>query len=382
MNRRLAIITEIISPYRIPLFNALAKRTDVDLHVIFLAETDPQLRQWDVYKNEIRFSYEVLPCSRRQIGSYNLLLNWGITRALRQAQPDAILCGGYNYPASWQALVWARRQRVPFYLWSESHSEELRKHRPLIEFLKNKFLFRCCGFVVPGRAAKDYLLLRKIQDERIFTAVNAVDNELFAAGAAAARENAASLRKQLDLPARYFLFVGRLVREKGVFELLSAYAKLDASLRSEVGLVFVGDGPVREELEERAASLSPGQIRFPGFIQRDRLPIYYALAEMMVLPTYSDTWALVVNEAMACGLPIILSRPAGCASDLISEGWNGHVIPSQDDVPLQLAMQNLVTHPEVCAKMGANSENRMVQFSPAEWACGISRMLKSVESGQ
>ena len=82
MRRRLVILTEIISPYRIPLFNALAQLAEVDLHVIFLAETDPTLRQWQVYKEEIRFSYQILPSWRKRVGRYNVLLNRGVGRAL------------------------------------------------------------------------------------------------------------------------------------------------------------------------------------------------------------------------------------------------------------------------------------------------------------
>ena len=108
MRRRLVILTEIISPYRIPLFNALARQPEVDLHVIFLAETDPTLRHWQVYKEEIQFSYEVLRSWRKRIGRYNMLLNFGLVQALKEARPDVILCGGYNYVASWQALSWAR----------------------------------------------------------------------------------------------------------------------------------------------------------------------------------------------------------------------------------------------------------------------------------
>src|SRR5580698_10314993 len=106
MKRRLVILTEIISPYRIPLFNALAQRAEVDLHVIFLAETDPDLRQWQIHKEEIQFSYEILPSWRRRVGRYNALLNRGVGIALGKTAPDVILCGGYNYVASWQALFW------------------------------------------------------------------------------------------------------------------------------------------------------------------------------------------------------------------------------------------------------------------------------------
>ena len=239
MRRRLVILTEIISPYRIPLFNALAQRADVDLHVIFLAETDPTLRQWRIYKEEIRFSHQILPSWRKRVGKFNVLLNRGVRRALAAAAPQVILCGGYSYVASWQCLHWARAHKIPLFLWSESNAQDQRRGHALVEFLKNKFLRKCNGFVVPGRSAREYLRAHQVEDSRIFTAPNAVANDLFASAAAAARQNETGLRRELALPERYFLFVGRLVREKGVFELLSAYAKLDESLRQQVGLVFV-----------------------------------------------------------------------------------------------------------------------------------------------
>ena len=147
-----------------------------------------------------------------------------------------ILCGGYNYVASWQALCWARFHQIPFFLWSESNTQDLRRGHAVVEFLKSEFLRRCRGFVVPGQSARTYLLDRAIKEDDIFVAPNAVDNDLFAAGAAAARQNAAKCRAELGLPERYFLFVGRLVRAKGVFELLSAYATLNEAIRQQVGL--------------------------------------------------------------------------------------------------------------------------------------------------
>jgi glycosyltransferase involved in cell wall biosynthesis len=378
MTHRLVILTEIISPYRIPLFNALARQAGVDLHVVFLAETDPSLRQWHVYKEEIEFSYQVLPAWRRRVGRYNALLNFGLNAALRAAAPNAILCGGYNYVASWHALLWARAHSVPFLLWSESNLQDLRRGHALVEILKDEFLRQCTGFVVPGKSAREYLQAHRVKNARIFTAPNAVDNDLYAKGAAVARQNAAARRAELGLPDRYFLFVGRLVPEKGVFDLLSAYAKLDERTRRQVGLICVGDGPSRRQLEEQSASISPGMIRFAGFVQRDQLATYYALAEMLILPTYSDPWGLVVNEAMACDLPVIVSRVAGCAADLVQENWNGLLVPPKDASSLAVAMESLAGNPSVRSAMSANSRRHISNFSPAAWAFGISRAIATL----
>ena len=377
MKRRLVILTEIISPYRIPLFNTLAQNAEVDLHVIFLAETDPDLRQWQIHKEGIEFSYQILRSWRRRFGRYNALLNRGVGRALAEAAPDVILCGGYNYVASWQALFWARAYNVPFFLWSESNVQDLRRGHVVVELLKTKFLRRCSGFVVPGQSALEYLRIQKVEERTVFVAPNAVDNDFFAAAAKAARRDAVRWRRELDLPERYFLFVGRVVREKGVFELLSAYAKLEESMRQQVGLVLVGDGACRPQLELQAASISPGVVRFAGFAQQGQLATHYALAEMLILPTYTDTWGLVVNEAMACGLPVIVSKVAGCAADLVKENWNGLLVEPRDVSSLTSAMRSLADRPDLRATMGANSMQHISRYSPTEWSAGVARMVQA-----
>lgn len=371
VTRRLAILTEIIAPYRIPVFNVLARRAGLDLHVIFLAETDEALRQWRVYKNEICFSHQILPSWRWRAGRSSFLINRGLWSALNKASSQVIICGGYNYAASWEALLWARRHRVAFVLWSESNSQDARAGRAWVESLKTYFLRHCDGFVVPGKASFEYLRSLGSPEARILTAPNAVDNSLFAIQAENTRAHATEFREKLKLPPRFILFVGRLVPEKGVFDLLEAYAKLESSLRSEVGLVFAGDGVSREELAQQAKRISPGLVCFPGFAQRDDLAGLYALAETLVLPTHSDPWGLVVNEAMACGLPIIVSGVAGCSADLVEDGWNGYVVPPRDAERLSVAINSLLRQPELMQRMGMHSSERIQNYSPEACADGL-----------
>ncbi len=378
MRRRLIIITEIISPYRIPLFNALAQRPEVDLHVLFLGETDPSLREWRVYWEEIKFSFEVLRSWRKRIGRYNALLNAGVFSALNQYKPELILCGGYSYVASWASLWWARRHKVPFLLWSESNGQDQRRQLPTVEFLKRQFLLRCSGFVVPGRAAFDYLKGQQVTELPIFMAPNAVDNKVFANASKVARARATVHRAELGLPQRYYLFVGRLVPEKGVFELVNAYAKLDVQFREQIGLVVVGDGAARHQLEKMAAGVSPGNIAFAGFVHREELGVYYGLAEALVLPTYTDTWGMVVNEAMACGLPVIVSRLAGCTTELIRDGWNGFLIAPKDVDGLASAMKQIGEEPGLRRRMGENSAQLISDYSPEVWATSVVDVCQSV----
>jgi len=250
-----------------------------------------------------------------------------------------------------------------------------------VEWLKRYFVSSCNAFVVPGKSSFAYARTLGASEQAIFTAPNAVDNTFFATQAESTRAHANEFQEKLKLPSRFILFVGRLVPEKGVFDLLEAYAKLESSLRSEVGLVFAGDGVSREALAQQAKRISPGVICFPGFAQREELAGLYALAETLVLPTHSDPWGLVVNEAMACGLPIVVSSVAGCRADLVEDGWNGYVVPPRDSEKLSLAIDSLVRQPELRRQMSVRSLERIQNYSPEACADGLAAAAISSGTG-
>jgi glycosyltransferase involved in cell wall biosynthesis len=379
MNRRLVVLTEIIAPYRIPVFNSLAQHKDIDLHVIFLAETDTSTRQWRIYLDEMRFSYEVLRSWRKRVGKYNILVNRHVEEALRNSRPHVILCGGYNYLASWQAQRWASRHEAPFLLWCESTGNDQRGRHLIPELLKQNFLRACDGFVVPGISALAYVQKMVSAEKDTFVAPNAVDVQLFASKSKLAKERERRLRGELGLPERYFLFVGSLVKRKGVFDLLEGYYALPPDLRSEIGLVFAGDGPERAELESLARCVFPGSICFPGFVQRDQLAIYYGLAECLVLPTHSDPWGLVINEAMACGLPVICTDVAGCAADLVKS--NGRLVAKEDTANLAAAMKEIAGDPGLREEMSRESSELIQNYSPELCAAGIAQAALGIEAG-
>jgi glycosyltransferase involved in cell wall biosynthesis len=379
MNLKLIIISEIISPYRIPVFNSLSTHHGLDLHVIFLAETDPTQREWAVYKDEMKFSYQVLPSWRRRYAKRNVLLNRGMSVALERVKPDVIVCGGYNYLASWQALAWARKNRVPFLAWVESTTQDKRANHRLTEFLKKIFMSRCQAFVVPGKSSLQYVRDFDISEASIFVAPNAVDTEFFARKAAHARAETEFHRGRLLLPRRYFLYVGRLVKEKGIRDLIEAYEKLSPALRREIGLVFVGNGSDKAVFEHQVSRMKCGTVKFVGFVQREELPYYYALSEACVLPTHSDPWGLVVNEAMACGLPIIVTDVAGCAMDLVEDRWNGFVTSACHPDGLAHAMESLVNNQDMKSIMSQHSQERILRYSPQSCAAGIASAVRSLE---
>lgn len=374
MKKRLLILTEIIAPYRIPVFNALAAREEVDLHVIFLSETDCSLRQWRVERERIQFSYEVLRSFRRRIGKFNLLLTNAVAATLERNNPDVILAGGYNYLAMWQARRWARRRAIPLLLWSESNARDKRRNLWWVEFAKRRFIRSCQAHAVAGSSSAEYIKSFGVETEKIFVAPDAVDVERFARGADEARRDP-NFRVRFELPDRYFLYVGRFVQSKGVFDLLSAYANLPDDARRKVGLVFVGDGEEREELARRSRNVQPGYIRFPGFMPQDELPALYAWADAFVFPTHSDPWGLVVNEAMACRLPVIATDVAGCTADLVRDRVNGYVVSAGRPELLSQAMLKLLNDPELRNRMGQERARIIQSFTPETWAKGVVRAI-------
>lgn len=378
MKRRVAIITEIIAPYRVPVFNALARSSTVDPYVIFLSENDASLRDWKVCTDEIRFAYNVLPSWRRRVAGYNFLLNWGVERQLRRISPDILICGGYSYVGSWQAARWCTSNRVPLVLWAESTDRDNRRGYAPVEFLKRYFLARCDGCVAAGQSTLEYLVSLGVPEHAIITAPDAVDNDFFRQRSELARSEAAGYRAMYKLPERYFLYVGRLIRAKGVFNLLDAYAALPPELRSEIGLVFAGDGGSRSELERRAGEIHPGRVHFAGFLQREDLAPVYALADMLVFPTHSDPWGLVVNEGMAAGLPVITTTAAGCAADLVTDRRNGLVVPPGDWKQLAAAMSLLARSPEKRKQFGTCSREKIKKNSPEACAQGLAEAAVSV----
>jgi glycosyltransferase involved in cell wall biosynthesis len=187
------------------------------------------------------------------------------------------------------------------------------------------------------------------------------------------------MRRQFGLPERYFLCVGRLVFSKGVFDLLDAYSRLAPKLRAGAELLFVGDGVEQTELEARAAAIDPGAVRFAGFAHREHLAVYYALAEALVFPTHTDPWGLVVNEAMACGIPIVASEAGGCVVDLVQDGWNGYIVPKCAADKLAEALAKVAGSPDLTATMGARSAQRIELNSPQDCAAGFVAAMEAAD---
>jgi len=205
--------------------------------------------------------------------------------------------------------------------------------------------------------------------ERIFVGYDVVDNAYFAEGVRKIRETAEETRRALHLPRYYFLASARFVPKKNLSRLLLAYARYKA-LREERSwkLVIVGDGPLWKSLHKQCRDLKlDGDVSFPGFVQYGLLPAYYGLASAFVHVSVVEQWGLVVNEALAAGLPVLLSDRCGCAPELVSEGRNGFVFDPLDIENLAKLMARLSDHQDI-GVMGEVSQKIIDNWSPDRFA--------------
>jgi glycosyltransferase involved in cell wall biosynthesis len=306
--------------------------------------------------------------TRRQTHSRNELC-----RALDELQPKVVVCVGYADPEIHQAMVWALKRRVPLVTCSDStYDDEPRSWGK--EAFKRRIVAAFEAALVAGRRAHDYLESLGLSGDRRFQPWDVVDNAHFERGANASRQEEATARAKLKLPRRYFFCVARFVSKKNLPRLIEAYARYAAQAgQGAWSLVIAGMGPLETEL--RASVTAAGletKVHFPGLLHYPDLPAYYGIAGAFVLPSVSDQWGLVVNEAMAAGLPVLVSSPCGCAPDLVCEGENGFTFDPENTETLAERMKQVAEMDDARRMaMGQRSHEIVAAFSPEAFAAGI-----------
>jgi glycosyltransferase involved in cell wall biosynthesis len=243
---------------------------------------------------------------------------------LSQTQPAVVAIPGWASRGALTALTWCRQTNTPAVVMSDSWAAG-RPPQRYRQMVKRRIISLFSSGLVAGEPHRSYLQSLGLPSDRIFTGYDAVDNTHFARGAHAARRLQRMLREKLQLPRRYFLVVCRFTVEKNLTRLLAAYAGYRSQADHDPWhLLVVGDGALKPQLVRLTDELALHRwVHFPGFVRHDALPAYYGLADAFILPSVSETWGLVVNEAMAAGLPVLVSKRCGCAEDLVQQGRNG-----------------------------------------------------------
>lgn len=375
---KIAVLFHRLGPYHQARLRALARRCEV-VFIQYSAVDDTYA--WDdvdpeddVYRTVTLFpqaGVEGRPA--REISDV-------MGQALRRAAPDVVAIPGWSSPASLAALAWCGAEGVPSVLMADTFEPE--RPRPWKEWIKARIVANFSTALVAGKPHVEYLVKLGAPRDRVFTGYDVVDNAYFASRTADVRGNADSLRAELRLPRRYFLASGRFIPEKNLGRLLEAYSAYVA--REGEGswdLVLLGDGPLKPALDGQVASSGLGErVHFPGFKQYGELPLYYGLASAFVHASIRDTWGLVVNEAMASGLPVLVSDRCGCAPDLVRQGVNGFIFDPHDVDRLAALMAQVSGAPHRLEAMGRASRTFIESWSPDTFAENLCRAAERAAS--
>jgi 1,2-diacylglycerol 3-alpha-glucosyltransferase len=300
----------------------------------------------------------------------------GVWKNLAEEKPSLVLVPGYYTLPGIAAAIWGKLNRSTTVLMTESGAQDQQRvwWKEWVKSFLIKSLFDWA--VSGGRTHRRYLARLGFPSQRVARFYDVVDNKFYSENTDALRKHATAA--DFDLPQNYFLYVGRLAAEKNLYALLMAYIRYRVS-GGDWSLVFVGDGPEGEQLRAIAERSGYGaDIYFEGLKKSAELPAYYAFASCFVLPSTSEPWGLVVNEAMASGLPVIVSQSCGCAEDLVEENGNGMLFDPASDHELAGCLSSLAcSSAQKLKAMGERSLEIISRFSPEAWAAEVVRIANT-----
>lgn len=356
---RILYLNNLPAPYTVERFNAVSRLPDVELEAGFLMERTPD-RSWTVDPTRWRFRARYLGTGARGVSR--------TVRLVRDARPDVVvslyerpefLCGIAAARASGAATV--LHALKTFEAWAPR-----RRHRELAK----RAVFPRVDFHVAGPDSHSYVLGYGARIDRIHTLAEPVDVEHFGTGSTAARRAGARVGTGV-----VFLYVGRLWERKGLDHLLDAFEELRRE-GIDASLVLAGDGVDEQRYRERAASLP--RVSFLGFVGEDALPEVYGGADVFVFPTLGDPYGLVVEEAMAAGLPVISTTAAGDIRARVTDGATGLLVPPGDAQSLRDAMRRLALDPGLRERLGRAGAASVSPRTVEWWSREFVRMLEGV----
>jgi glycosyltransferase involved in cell wall biosynthesis len=347
VTKRIGFLLSHPIQYYTPLFRQLARRCDLTVLFSHRQSAEQQARagfdmafEWNVdllsgYDSRFLTNVARDPSTDRYGGCDTP----GVADEIARGRFDALIVPGWGLRSYSQAAQACRRLRVPVLVRGDSQlggrSLAVRLAKAV---LLPRLLRRFDGFLYVGQRNREYLLHYGSPPQRMFFSPHCIDNDAFAAGSADARRQFAA-EHGAERPRRV-LFVGKLIGRKRPADLVRAMPRLrDRS----VELAFAGSGALQPALAKIAAEAGV-HANFLGFVNQAELPAVYASADVLVLPSeYDETWGLVVNEAMACGVPAVVSDAVGCGPDLIELGKTGATFPLGDVAALAAAIESTLS---------------------------------------
>jgi glycosyltransferase involved in cell wall biosynthesis len=342
--QRIAVIFSTFGPYHVARLNALSRRADV---IAVEVSAVNRVYGWNKGGQGLNARHVTLLEKDAESSRQSSLIQERLSAFFAEHKPDVVAIPGWYTVGALSALLWCVRNGVPGILLSDSQAHDRPRNR-LVEAIKARIVRLYSAALVGGRSHIDYLAALGFDRRHCHVGFDVVDNRHF------------SQSSSPPSPARaeQFLLVSRLVSKKNLVRFLEAYR---GYLAEEDGkgwpLVVAGDGPLRKELEDLSVRLGiADRITWLGFVQYGQLPAVYASAGALVLPSVSEQWGLVVNEAMAAGLPVLVSERCGSAFELVRNGENGFTFDPSSTEAMKKALKEISADPQRRLRMGERSK--------------------------
>jgi glycosyltransferase involved in cell wall biosynthesis len=338
---RVTFLTTMPSPYSVDLFAAIEADGRITPRVLYMEMAAP-----DTYWGQVRLpeSAEVLPGGWRNIGGGRVHWNSGVIRAIRQSRPDLVVVSGYNSLTCQRAMRWLHRRGIPWVFWGEIPGmRTLGRLRGALRTVAQRPALRWPDAIaaIGVKAVEEYRRLTGPRMEVVNIPYH-TDLKPFLNAPRKTSENSVRV-----------LYCGQLIERKGLRTLLDAFLSL-ADEFPHSDLVLVGEGPLRASLAAQVPVGVQKRVIFAGFQPVEDLPQFFGSADLFVLPSLHDGWGVVVNQALAAGLPVICTSAVGAAADLVSER-NGSVVPPADVSALAAALRRLIADRALRISFGEHS---------------------------
>lgn len=392
---RLAILVSHPIQYFVPLYRRLAKEPELSVKVLFCSRQGlddyydagfGKFLQWDIPLLG-GFEHVFLPNVRRtdNLQGFFSLVNPALFKELLTHRPDALLVPGHSNVTYIFGMLAARLLRIPVFMRCETHLLLQRSavkrsvRRVVMGFIYRQVCARCLAI---GSRNRDFYLSFGVPPERIFEAPYVVDNDFFIDGFQRHADERETVLGEIGLnkDVPIILFVAKLASRKRPMDLLRAYNTLRRN-GHQAGLVFIGSGPLEDQLRAYTAENCLTDVRFLGFRNQSELPRYYAASDIFVLPSENEPWGLTINEVMCAGLPVVASEEIGAVPDLVSHGENGFTFPAGNIDRLTDSLERLVCHETLRREMGRRSLERIRQWNFDRCAVGFLDAMRSLKQG-
>jgi glycosyltransferase involved in cell wall biosynthesis len=369
---RVAIVTGLPAPYREPVFEALAQRPEVVLRVFYAARSHSDVGWKGDSARQFRYDRVfVSNATPRAFQRWPVVgyANFGLVARLEEFRPDYLIVYGYNQIYHWIAFRYAISRSVPFALRSDSnvHLDRATTWRAGVRRrLVLGLVRRAHAVLTVGEANRGYWASYGARPEQIFPAPYAVDNQRIArlAGRRGVRENAGPR----------LIYVGRLVRRKALDVLLATFDELADPL--DLTLTVVGDGPERRRWAAMQSPAARDRTAWLGKLSNDEAIRAMSESDLFVLPSRYEPWGLVVNEAMAAGLPVVAHRCCGAAVDLIVPGETGWIVEDVSTAAFAETLRAAAADPERLAQMGCQAQARVQRWSIERTVAGMAAAVE------